>query len=179
MYTKNVALHFEVVWFDFHRCNWRFQKGVGWVRGAGNLHRVVWKVWFVAYWAGGGGSAGGVGISSGVGGHEDPFHHIRMEVFWCHTSLRRKHGNRKIFCAALCYSQVPSLNKHGIHSFQKLCFKYLLPPRLFVFHNSQHCAKIPCRYYVEFIIILQEQREREKQDLELAKEMAEDDDDFP
>ena len=29
----------------------------------------------------GGGSAGGVGISSGVGGHEDPFHHIRMEVF--------------------------------------------------------------------------------------------------
>jgi len=26
---------------------------------------------------------------------------------------------------------------------------------------------------------LQEQREREKQDLELAKEMAEDDDDFP
>ena len=30
---------------------------------------------------GGGGSAGGVGISSGVGGHEDPFHHIGMEVF--------------------------------------------------------------------------------------------------
>lgn len=49
----------------------------------------------------------------------------------------------------------------------------------FVFHNSPHCAKIPGQYNVDFIVILQEQREREKQDLELAKEMAEDDDDFP
>ena len=48
-----------------------------------------------------------------------------------------------------------------------------------MFHNPLHCAKIPRRYYIEFIVILQEQREREKQDLELAKEMAEDDDDFP
>ena len=48
-----------------------------------------------------------------------------------------------------------------------------------MFHNSPHCAKIPGQYNVDFIVILQEQREREKQDLELAKEMAEDDDDFP
>ena len=79
----------------------------------------------------------------------------------------------------MCYSQVPSLNKHGIHNFQKLCFKYLVPPSSLLFHNFLHCAKIPGQYYVDFIVILQEQREREKQDLELAKEMAEDDDDFP
>ena len=48
-----------------------------------------------------------------------------------------------------------------------------------MFHSCQHCAKIPGQYYADFIVMLQEQREREKQDLELAKEMAEDDDDFP
>ena len=86
---------------------------------------------------------------------------------------------KKYFYAELRYSQEPPLNKHGIHNFQKLCFWYLLPPSSLVFHSSQHCAKIPGQYYVDFIVMLQEQREREKQDLELAKEMAEDDDDFP
>ena len=78
----------------------------------------------------------------------------------------------------MCYSQVPPLNKRGILNFQKLCFKYPVPPWL-LFHNFLCCAKIPGQYYVDFILTLQEQREREKQDLELAKEMAEDDDDFP
>ena len=86
---------------------------------------------------------------------------------------------KKYFYAELRYSQEPPLNKHGIHNFQKLCFWYLLPPSSLVFHSSQHCATIPGQYYVDFIVMLQEQREREKQDLELAKEMAEDDDDFP
>ena len=86
---------------------------------------------------------------------------------------------KKYFYAELRYSQEPLLNKHGIHNFQKLCFWYLLPPSSLVFHSSQHCATIPGQYYVDFIVMLQEQREREKQDLELAKEMAEDDDDFP
>ena len=39
-------------------------------------------------------------------------------------------------------------------------------------------VKLSCGF--ESVVFLeQEQREREKQDLELAKEMAEDDDDFP
>ena len=79
----------------------------------------------------------------------------------------------------MCYSQQPPLNKHVIHNFQKLCFKYLVPPSSLLFHTFLCYAKIPGQYYVDFIVILQEQREREKQDLELAKEMAEDDDDFP
>ena len=79
----------------------------------------------------------------------------------------------------MCYSQQPPLNKHVIHNFLKLCFKYLVPPSSLLFHNFLCYAKIPGQYYVDFIVILQEQREREKQDLELAKEMAEDDDDFP
>ena len=49
VYTRNVALHFEVVWSDFHRCNWRFQKGVGWVRGPGNLHSVKSLVWWLIW----------------------------------------------------------------------------------------------------------------------------------
>jgi len=39
--------------------------------------------------------------------------------------------------------------------------------------------RFPPKSYSKNLESLEEQREREKQDLELAKEMAEDDDDFP
>ena len=95
--TQEMLLHIlRLFGLKPHRCDWRFQQKVGWVRGPGNLHRVVWEVWFGGLFGGRRG-VGGVGISSGVGGHEDPFHHVGMEVFWCQTSLRRKHGKRNIF----------------------------------------------------------------------------------
>lgn len=48
-----------------------------------------------------------------------------------------------------------------------------------LYNQSVKAMRFPPKSYSKNLESLEEQREREKQDLELAKEMAEDDDDFP
>ena len=79
VYTRNIAPHFEVVWFETPQVQLEIsaEGGVGqrpWKSPQSSVRSLVW--WLT--WEGG---DGGVGISSGVGGHEDPLHHVGMEVF--------------------------------------------------------------------------------------------------
>lgn len=48
-----------------------------------------------------------------------------------------------------------------------------------LYNQSVRAMRFPPKSYSKNLESLEEQREREKQDLELAKEMAEEDDDFP
>ena len=79
MYTRNIAPHFEVVWFETPQVQLEISAecGVGqrpWKSPQSSVRSLVW--WLT--WEGGDGA---VGISSGVSGHEDPLHHVGMEVF--------------------------------------------------------------------------------------------------
>ena len=78
VYTRNFALHFEVVWLETPQVQLEISAGCGMGQRPlkspqSSVKSVVW--WLI--WRGGGG-AGGVRISSGVGGHEDPFHHLGL-----------------------------------------------------------------------------------------------------
>ena len=77
VYTRNFALHFEVVWLETPQVQLEISAGCGMGQRPlkspqSSVKSLVW--WLI--WRGGG--AGGARISSGVGGHEDPFHHLGL-----------------------------------------------------------------------------------------------------
>ena len=79
VYTRNFALHFEVVWLETPQVQLEISAGCGMGQRPlkspqSSVKSLVW--WLI--WRGGGGGAGGVIITSGVGGHEDPFHHLGL-----------------------------------------------------------------------------------------------------
>ena len=90
VYTRNFALHFEVVWLETPQVQLEISAGCG--MGQRPLKSpqssvkslvwwLIWRGWGGWGGGGGGGAGGGVGgvrISSGVGGHEDPFHHLGL-----------------------------------------------------------------------------------------------------
>ena len=70
------ALHFEVVWLETPQVQLEISAGCG--MGQRPLKSPQSSVKSLVWWLIWRGGAGGVRISSGVGGHEDAFHHLGL-----------------------------------------------------------------------------------------------------